>query len=56
MKIYIEDIDKHNDYLEQKYLSDSMDKLYYESKEILKFVDKSVIREITAELINEAEG
>lgn len=55
IKKYIENIDEYNNYLEEKHLSDSMDKLSYESKEILKFVDKSVTREVTADLIREVE-
>jgi len=56
VKKYIEEIDNYNSNLEKKRMAASMDKTAYESKEILKFVDKSVTREVTKELIKEVEG
>ncbi len=56
VKKYIEDIDHYNENLEKKRLEAQIDKTSYESKEILKFVDKSVTREVTEELVKEVEG
>lgn len=56
VKKFMEDIDRYNDNLEKKRLEAQIDKTSYEAKEILKFVDKSVTREVTEELIKEVEG
>ena len=56
IKKYIDDIDRYNENLKKKRLEAQFDRTSYEAKEILKFVDKSVTREVTEELIKEVEG
>ncbi len=56
VKKFVEDIDRYNENIEKKAIEAQIDKTTYEAKEILKFVGKSVTREVTEELIKEVEG